>query len=256
MKIGAMVAGLVFVGLAWGCGVRYVTPGGPADMEVFSDRQIAEKWNRKPAAKFPARIALARVQASGYRSTEYRSYGHGQYSVVTTREVETEEQLERISELPDVAGLAALNRMLLSQELNSDIELRDAAASLQADMILLYTFDTSFHTDKVIPAADVLTLGLFPDRSAKVTTTASALLMDTRTGFVYAAVESTAREDQAANAWTNRDAIDDARRRAEARAFDQLVDEFAKAWKDVRSTHATRDPRASAVTLDRPAAAR
>lgn len=231
--------------LAAGCHAKYVTPGGPADLSAFSDRSVAEKWDRKPAAAFPARIALIRVQASGYRSHRHESFGYGNYSVVTARDVETEAHLKTIAAVPDVADVATINRLLLPEHLQSDLELRDAAASLHADMLLLYTFDTVFRTDKAIPAADVLTLGLMPDRSERVTTTASALLMDTRTGFIYATLEATARQNQLANAWSSADAADDARVRAERQAFDELVAQFEPTWHRVRSEHAR--PSASAA---------
>ena len=37
-----------------------------------------------------------------------------------------------------------MNRMLLPEQLDNDREIRTAASRLQADMVLLYTFDTSF----------------------------------------------------------------------------------------------------------------
>jgi hypothetical protein len=78
---------------------------------------------------------------------------------------------------------------------------------------------------------------------ARVVTTASAVLLDTRNGYVYGVAEATAREDKLANAWTSDDAIDSARRSAETAAFDKLVDDFARAWKQVVEQYAT--PRAA-----------
>ena len=232
VALTGMVCAVAAVGLG-GCGMKYVTPGAAAELSVFADEAIKQQWQKKAVATFPAHLAVARVQGSGYSSYTVHSYGHGKYSVVTTRDVETDEHFQRIGALQDVAGVAAINRMLLPSQLNSDVELRTAAAALHAEMLLLYTFDTQFYADQVVPAAGLLTLGFFPDRSAHVDTTASALLLDTQTGYVYAAIEASAHEEQAANFWTSKDAADDARRRAEVAAFEGLVAEFEKAWPGV-----------------------
>src|SRR5687768_1452141 len=82
---------------AAGC-ASYATPGGPADLGVMgvrpqlaadraaqTDVTMQEKFDRKPLARFPTAVAVARVQAPGYRSRTASSYGRGAYSVVTTR---------------------------------------------------------------------------------------------------------------------------------------------------------------------------
>ncbi len=236
----AMLAG--WATLLTGC-ASYTTPGAPADFTalgvvappagVSTDFSIEERLARKPAAAFPAHIAVARVQGAGYRSMTVDSYGYGQVGVVTTRDVEKDEQVARIAALPGIAGLAPVNRLLLPGRIDSELDLRRVAASVQADMLLLYTFDTRFNTGTTIPALGVVTLGLFPNKEARVTSTASAVLLDTRTGYVYGVCEATAQTEQLANAWSTKDAVDQARRRAETRAFDSLVGEFEKVWTGV-----------------------
>ena len=97
----------------------------------------------EPAGQFPARIAVARVQAPGYRSRTNNSYGSGRYSVVTVRDIEDDSAFDTISNLPEVAGLAALNRLLISPNLNSIKDLRLSAARLKTDLLLSYTVDTT-----------------------------------------------------------------------------------------------------------------
>ena len=227
-----------------GCYSEYVTPGAAANLEGFEDPGLADIAARRPQAPFPARLAVVRVQGSGYRAYNLSSHGHGRFSVVTARDVETDEQMERVRRLPDVAGVGTLNRMLLPERLDSDRDLRMAAAALHTDMLLLYTFDTQFETDELIPVAGVITLGIFPDRQARVVSTVSGLLMDVRSGYIYAALETTERQHQAANFWTSEDAADDARRRAEAMAFEELVRQFEQTWPKVVSEYA---PRAAAA---------
>src|SRR3954452_12035669 len=142
---------LVFAALsAGGCAASYVTPGRGAPMEAFgvqkdaqTDGAIVQALGKRPLASFPAGVAVARVQAPGYRSETAESWGRGRYSIVTTRDVEADATTERIAKLPLVAGVVPINRLLLPHQLNSDLELRQAAAQLHADVLLVYTLGTT-----------------------------------------------------------------------------------------------------------------
>ena len=167
---------LVGVWLTAGCSVSYRTPGGGMDFAILAEADVEEIFSRQPMAKYPARVAVVRVQAPHYRSKTTRGYGTGRFSVVTVRDIETEAQFERIESLPGVAGLAPLSRLLLGAHLESDRPLRRAAASLHADMLLIYTLDTNFFVSDALKPVTVLTLGLSPNQQVRVTTTASAML--------------------------------------------------------------------------------
>lgn len=134
-------------------------------------------------------------------------------------------------------GLAPLNRLVTPDDLRTERELREAAANVQADMLLVYTFDTRFGSEQKIPFMKTITLGIFPTDEAQVTSTASAALVDTRNGYVYGLAEATNTQTQAANAWTTRDAIDQSRTRAEREAFDDLVKEIEGMWLSVVKTY-------------------
>lgn len=215
-----------------GCS-SYRTPGGGADFAVFADHDIKAILDRKPASPFPANLAIARVQEPHYRSYTAKGYGRGRFSVVTVRDVETEKDFNRIAELPEVAQVVPLNRLLLSDELESDRQLRQAAASLHADMLMLYTFDTDFFVGDALRPLTVITLGLSPNKQVRVTTTASAILIDVRTGYVYGSCEITSRKEQLASAWTSGDVVDHSRLKTERQAFDDLLGEFEGLWKSV-----------------------
>lgn len=217
---------------ATGC-ASYVVPGRAADMTAFTDDDLKEAYNKQPASPIPARVAVVRVQESGYHCANCVTYGRGRYSIVTVRDVETEGGMKRIKALPDLAGVATLNRLVLSPQLNSAHDLRRAAASLQTDMLLIYTFDTSFWVEDGLRPLTVITLGLFPTKVAHVTATGSALLMDVRTGYIYAVAEVTQRAAPLANAWTSGDAVDKTRHEVEAGAFTKLVADFERIWPQV-----------------------
>lgn len=229
-----------------GC-ATYTTPGAGINIENLShtEPEIADRFKVKPASPFPARIAAARVQASGYYSRGGGCYGSGRYCVVTTREIETEASYEKLSKLPLTSGFALMSRMLLPEQLKSTKDLRQAAATLKADVLLIYSMDTGFNIENtdVGPLA-MISLGFLPTKKARVTATASAAIFDVRTGFVYGVAESSSTEEQRATFWSSSEAVDNARKRAETASFQKLTDEIAKLWDDILRTHAVA-PRGS-----------
>jgi hypothetical protein len=225
--------------LASAC-ASYTTPGAGVQVENLAraDADIAELLRAEPGAVFPARIAVARAQAAGYASSSNTCYGTGRYCVVTTRDVEPEASYERLSKLPLVTGVALMNRMLLPPTFTSTKDLRQAAAGLKTDILLVYSLDTGFNIENtdVGPLA-LVSLGFLPTKKARVTATASAALFDVRTGFVYGVAEASATEQQRATFWSSSDAVDHARKKAEADAFQKLIPEIEKLWADVLKTH-------------------
>lgn len=115
MKKGQVWALMMLLTAVWGvggCASSYAVPGGGADMRLFSgegseelgvaaeevlrkggDRQIERIFTRQPLAQLPVHLAVARVQESGYKSYTTRGYGSGNYSVVTMRDIERDEDL-------------------------------------------------------------------------------------------------------------------------------------------------------------------
>lgn len=227
-----------------GC-ASYVTPGRGADMAAFgvrkdenTDASIVQALGKQPLAQFPTGVAVARVQSPGYASESARGWGTGRYSIVTTRDVETDEQIKRLASLPLVSGIAPINRLQLPNELKTDLELRQAAAGLHADILLVYTLDTTFNVEDNLQPLSVLTLGLSPNQHARVLCTASAVLIDTRNGFLYGTVEATESGSQLTSAWTSTAAVDDTRKRTESAAFEKLVGQLETTWGNIVRTYA------------------
>lgn len=227
----AIILGTVI--LMSGC-ATYIPPGAKADLQAFAPPDIQAGFAAKPTSPFPASIAIIRVQAPGYTNyylDQYGgSYGSGRYSVVLAKEADEDSQLDRVTKLPQVAGLVGINRMLLPERLEGDQEIRVAASRLQADLVFLYTFDTSFLDTDLARPLTVITLGLSPTRRISVVTTCSALLLDTRTGYIYSEYEVTEKGQTLATSWGSRDAADATRRRNEQQAFKKLVDDLVASW--------------------------
>jgi len=241
----------IILPLSGGC-ASYTTPGAPADFRalgitpdeqlVNTDVQIRELMQRKPLASFPASIAVIHVQGPNYHSYSYSGYGSGKATVVTLREAEADTEIQRLNALPMVRGIAPINRIVAPQRINSDIDLRKTAAMVNADMALIYTFDTRFGDQTIVPFLGTITLGLFPAKEARVTTTASSALIDTRSGYIYGLAEATVQEDQLANFWTSKDAIDQSRRRAERKAFAGMIKQVELSWGQLVAQYATPEP--------------
>ncbi len=226
--------------VAQGCSSTYTTPASGVNISSLTDDDIAKLMKLKPASQFPARIAIARVQASGYVSRTNSGYGSGRYSVVTTRDIEDDSDFEKISKLKMVKGIAPLSRLLLpSKNLDSIKDLRLSAARLKTDLILVYSVDTAFHVEGTpLGPLSAITLGFLPNKKAFVSSTTSGALFDVRTGYVYGTSEATKREEQRTTIWNSRDAIDKARITAEKASFKAFVTEFEKLWTRTISQYA------------------
>lgn len=239
MKHNLHACALLAALLAPGC-ATYTTPGAGMSLGDLAkaDWEIAELLKVEPAAVFPARISVARVQASGYYSYSNTCYGAGRYCVVTTRDVEPESSFDRLAKMPMVAGVALVNRVLLGERLSSAKDLRQAAATVKTDLLLVYSLDTSFNIQNTdIGPLALVSLGFLPTKKARVTATASAALFDVRTGFVYGVAEASAIEEQRGTFWSSAEAVDSARKAAEAAAFQKLIGEVEKFWADVLRMH-------------------
>jgi len=100
-------------------------------------------------------------------------------------------------------------------------------------MLLIYTIETDFYVGDDDSPVSLITVGISPHVWVQVNTTASAILTDVRSGYVYGAIEANADRKQQANHWTSKDAIDQSRRRTEREAFVALLEEFKGLWPKV-----------------------
>jgi hypothetical protein len=235
-KLVAVCSVVLLVSIC-GC-AHYTTPGGGISIPAITDANVAESLAREPTARFPAHIVVARVQASNYQSSSGNGYGSGRYSVLTTRDIETEADFMRLASMPGVAGVGALNRLLLPVNMKSTQELREAAAQLRGDMVLLYTIDTQFHTEsKMVAPLQVVTLGIFASEKSRIVTTCSAAFIDVRTGFVYGLAEGSAIDTRRSTVWGTEAALDAARLKTEREAFAAALKEIEKVWTGIKAEH-------------------
>ncbi|MEM8783758.1 MAG: hypothetical protein AAGE65_13010 [Planctomycetota bacterium] len=239
----------------------FVTPGGPASLGAIAGlaepsalgggakgRMLGEASEAseplpegfvplsavEPVAEFPVNMVAARVQAGNFRGEAvYRPDG-ASFSIVTARNVESDEALEKLFELPGVEQVQPMNRLLVPNRLRDAKDLRESAAVVKANMLLLYTFDTTFRQDdQDVGPLNILALGFLPNQKITVNSTASAVLIDTQSGFVYGVAEASADTAENTNIYRGRDGIDALRNQAEREAFDRLADEITRMWTRV-----------------------
>lgn len=225
-----------------GCGGSYINSGGAVSLTELSDNwKTDQPLDSKPAAAFPARLAVARVQDKNRRTYLEPGVNVGRYTLITSRNPERDEHMQKITGWPQVAGVAPLNGMVMPESAtDGDLALRRAAASLHADMLVVYTFDTSTQIkDHELGPLNTIFLGFLPNQEAIINTTASAMIVDVRTGYIYGLSEFTARESRGATVWSKDDAADACRIKAEAKAFDGLVTQMTQTWAGIVATHAS-----------------
>lgn len=251
---------LAVAALASACSAQFVRPGRPADLALLTrdeqarnaasderssaDLTLQQLLQRRPQAGFPTAIAVVRLQGPerpDSRSPWRRSAAPAQaarYEIVTRRDVETDACMQRLRELPQVSGIAAVNALLLPERIQGELDLRKLAAQLGADVLLLYTLDTHEELDDESPLISLLTLGLLPTHEIEVRTTASAVLLDTRTGYCYGVAEGTAFQDPHTSFWTWEEKSKDTRLATEREAFARLVEGLVGTWQQVAATYA------------------
>lgn len=216
----------------------------PETREWQTDLDIAKTLELVPLARFPTSLAVVRVQSAAPHSRSGGvSYGRGAYSVVLTPTVERKEHLDELRDLDQLTGVVRLNRLVLGQQLRTDKELRNAAARLHADLVLIYTINTEWTIDEDPKPLNAITFGLGRFKNITVTSTATALLLGTHNGFVYATSEVARDKKYQDNAWRNSDQIEEAQEQLEQEAFDGLVDSFTDSWPQLIDVY-TNSPEA------------
>ncbi len=225
-----------------GCATYQAPGGGVPVADLAQSDANRDALSPHPAAPFPARILLVRIQAADYATTGSACSGAGQYCVLTVSNVESASAIQHLQALPLVAAVDRMPQASIPKSLNTIDDLRAAADGLHADLLLLYSLDTRFTVDnaEIAPLA-VITPGFLPNKGARVTVKTSAVLVDVRSGFVYGMAEATSWRDQNAAVWATRATIEDERRITERSSFELWQERFGALWQRVIATHGMRN---------------
>lgn len=232
------------VGLLGGC--NYTPHAAPVDLKALAEPPVVGEGvrtaiERAPTAGFPASIAVVQI--------ENPRWNYGPYvSAVSNPAIES--LVGNCRKLPMVNSVTTINNLGVNTATSKEVtfmdRLREAAASVRADLLLVATMTTNHSNNDVAPPVGLLTLGLFPTKVRSTETNAALILVDTRTGYVYTMAEARDEAEQLANGWTDSMASDDARSRSERRAGEKLITRFEESWTKVINEHAAK-PAAGAM---------
>lgn len=195
--------------------------------EAFSDPILAHAFNAKPAIRFPATIALA----ANCRDTRDH-----------LRAISAHGTIDTWSSLPQLARVAIISPLLTEgnrsgNDPKADLRLREAAAKLHADAVLILATETQATDGKIIAPLTELSLGLLPNKRYELISTALAALVDTRTGYIYGTIEKSRSRSGLTMAWGSDDVIRHARAKVEREAMEKLLADFPAFWRGVVETH-------------------
>jgi hypothetical protein len=228
-----------------GCRDGYANTSG-ADLRAFglqsptSALDASGEHTPQPQARFPATIAVVRVQAQDYHRRGMHAYAAGGYSIVTTRDVETDDRFKSFASHPMIRALVPLNHLALPAHIRGAADLREAARRVNADMLLIYTLDSSSEVVHHVPELAVVTLGLMPEGESQGRCTASGILLDARSGYTYALSEASSSQKRLTSAWGSDSAERKAINTAEQRAFHELLEDLSIRWREVADQYAMR----------------
>ena len=212
-----------------GCASHINSPAVARALEAkraaFSDPLLARAYHAQPTMRFPATIALA-TQAEETREQ--------------LRGLSAQGRLDTLKSLPQLANFITLSSLLYNPrttEAKPDLVMREAAARMHADAVLIIATETQATDGKIIAPLTELSLGLFPNKSYEIISTALAALVDTRTGYVYGALEESRGRSGLTMAWGSEDVIHRARTRTEREALEKLIAAFPTFWRGVVQHH-------------------
>lgn len=212
---------LVSIFLNGGC--HYDTPASYSlPVTQGSSGAIEESSHARPTVRFPARVAVARIEASG-----------GGFRMIPETDVENTGHAAAATSLPGVAGLVSLNRVALVSEVKSYRELDAEARKVGADMVAIYRFEASDRSSDAFLPLSVATLGLAPTNSYTVTATATLMVRDARTGYLYGVMEETATNKGLTAGMDLHNAQERSKRNAKKKALDQLTAKLPVFWNGV-----------------------
>jgi len=198
--------------------------GRAESVKAFSDPLVARAFNAKPAIRFPARIAIAPQCAQARQQL---------------RNLDAVGKLDALKKLPNVASITPLSSLVMSvhhENVTSDVILREAAAKLHTDAILLLKIDEHVTDGKIFAPLTPLSLGLLPNNRVAVVCTALAALVDTRTGYVYGTLERSAGKACLASSWDDF-ARNRTTERASRDAMMKLFSDVPDFWRSVVQAH-------------------
>lgn len=190
---------------------------------------LAELLAMRPRAPLPAALAVVRVQDA----PRYEAGGLRFEHALQECEGWEDRRLVRLGELPQVTRVRLASELLSKGRIENDVDLRRIGGRLGADVLLVYTIDSSASMSSGV--LENLAALVLPMQRHRATATVRALLMDVRSGYVYASEQNTASERTRASVWGHTDAAQRTVERAERGALEGLVERLGRVWSEIEA---------------------
>lgn len=192
----------------------YQAPGRAVELErLFSGEPETPPDGAR--IKQPAVIAYVRVQEPQYESMTIRDgsgrHGTGLYSVLAGGELQESSHLGRLSGSSGIAAVTELPASELPRGLSGAAELLGAARRKGADLLLVYTVNTNFYEVESGEQLLVITPGMEPHHTIRISSKITAELRDVTSGARRGTLQATSELLQRGLAWQTASAIDSAR---------------------------------------------
>ena len=219
-----------------GCAKSYVNSPAvararEAKRAEFSDPLIARATNAKPTMQFPATIVIA--------ANDHTVREHIREHI---RALSALGKLDGLDSLPQLARTVIVSPVVVGDtdqehRISADLRLREAAAKLHADAVLIIANESQLTDGSVVAPLTALSLGLFPNKRYELISTAFAALVDTRTGYIYGTNEKSRARTGLTMSWGSDDVIHRARSKAEREAMEKLFADFPAFWRGIVAAH-------------------
>lgn len=233
MKLKALIA-ITFSATAFlsGCASYVNSPAArsavAAKREAFSHTLISRAYNAKPAMQFPAVVAVA---------------PQGEEAVMHLRALDALGKLDNAKRQHDLRALPMISGLLENGSAHPDsqnvfdLRLREAAARMHADAVLLISMETNATNGEVFAPLTTATLGLFPNNRYEIIATGLAAIVDTKTGYVYGTVEKSAAKTGVVMVAGSDESLARRKQQAQREAMEKLIAEFPTFWQGIVAAH-------------------
>ena len=209
----------------------YVTPPAPADFQTLNSPVAQSMVEPRPLVKFPAYVAITQIQGNSLGRGKWKYPDkNNPFALSITKHLQGDERMNRLRALPGVAESVVLNKLIAPPFFKSSEDLRTAAKRLRADLLLIYTFDTEVTQNDAMPILTLATLGLSPSKMIEAESTASAVLIDVKTGFIYGTAQGIAKEETISNGWYLKSSMESVEDEVEHEAFSSLLSKIENVW--------------------------
>jgi len=194
-----------------------------APTKPIPNQKSPSNKNLRPTVKFPARIAIARVETNRYSTTT---------RLIEDRSYERPEHLAQIASMPNIRSIVDIDPGLIEGPATYT-NIRHAARRLGCNMVAVYRFSTTHNSKDNATILSVATLGAAPTNSHATTTTVTLTIFDASNGYIYGVLQENATAKSLSSSWGHSESQNGLEQKTRQQAFDKLIKKLPNFWSTV-----------------------